>query len=390
MRGESEMNNIKTGSFISALRKSKGLTQQELSIELGVTNKTVSKWECGDALPEIQTLLLISDYFEISVDEILRGEKARPTKNITQETETRFQVKKDRFIKRKLLTKITILYWISIGLLVAGLVFIGLFMATLSTLLFIFGVLFILSSIIIFAISSTDFFYEDDDNINKDIFTSIHATKFYFKFIYYTAISLFLFLVQGLLNHYLVSIYFYITFVVLSFIVYYYIRYKRYNYLMPKFVERILLYQTRYNLMYLLVIVSLIIYIYPARVYSYNVSSFHYDISFIDILFDQSIFLIIIFLALIVLSIIVYIFGQFKHKTFNIEMIIILIIAISMYSMSILNYREKLNYLDNYVNISYGYSGLNVQLILYSAFMSLIYFVSIPVIKKLRKTILNN
>lgn len=42
-----EMDQKKTGSFIASLRKKKGLTQQELADRLSISNKTVSKWECG-------------------------------------------------------------------------------------------------------------------------------------------------------------------------------------------------------------------------------------------------------------------------------------------------------------------------------------------------------
>lgn len=55
------------------LRKSRKLTQQELGNELGVTNKTISKWENGVFLPDITYLVAIADFYSISVDELLRG-----------------------------------------------------------------------------------------------------------------------------------------------------------------------------------------------------------------------------------------------------------------------------------------------------------------------------
>lgn len=63
------------GSFLQSLRKSKGLTQQELADMLNVSNKTVSKWENGLGIPEMSTLLLLADLYEVSVDDILRGSK---------------------------------------------------------------------------------------------------------------------------------------------------------------------------------------------------------------------------------------------------------------------------------------------------------------------------
>ncbi|MFA5675891.1 MAG: helix-turn-helix transcriptional regulator [Christensenellales bacterium] len=63
------------GSFIAALRKAKGLTQQEVAERLCVSNKTVSKWECDDGLPEITIIPAIAELFEVTADEILKGER---------------------------------------------------------------------------------------------------------------------------------------------------------------------------------------------------------------------------------------------------------------------------------------------------------------------------
>lgn len=63
------------GDFLQSLRKSKGLTQQELADLINVSNKTVSKWENGLGIPEMSTLLLLADLYEVSVDDILRGSK---------------------------------------------------------------------------------------------------------------------------------------------------------------------------------------------------------------------------------------------------------------------------------------------------------------------------
>lgn len=63
------------GSFLSALRKAKGMTQQEVADILNVSNKTVSKWERDEGCPEIMMLPAIAELYEVSVDEILRGER---------------------------------------------------------------------------------------------------------------------------------------------------------------------------------------------------------------------------------------------------------------------------------------------------------------------------
>lgn len=70
------MNSKKTGSFIAALRKEKGYTQTALAEILNVSNRTVSKWENGDGYPDITILPEIARVFNVSVDELLNGEKA--------------------------------------------------------------------------------------------------------------------------------------------------------------------------------------------------------------------------------------------------------------------------------------------------------------------------
>lgn len=67
------------GEFLYTLRKEKGMTQAELARALGVTNKAVSKWETGEAMPETALLLPLSRIFGVSVDELLAGERAEKT-----------------------------------------------------------------------------------------------------------------------------------------------------------------------------------------------------------------------------------------------------------------------------------------------------------------------
>jgi transcriptional regulator with XRE-family HTH domain len=77
-------NSSNTGEFLKSLRISKGLTQMELANYLNVSNKTVSKWENGIGIPEVSTLIILADFYEVSVDDILRGTK-RISKNIEKE-----------------------------------------------------------------------------------------------------------------------------------------------------------------------------------------------------------------------------------------------------------------------------------------------------------------
>ena len=71
----SKMNQVKIGKFIAALRKEKGMTQEQLGEKLGVTNKTVSRWENGNYMPDIEMLSLLSKEFGVSINEIISGER---------------------------------------------------------------------------------------------------------------------------------------------------------------------------------------------------------------------------------------------------------------------------------------------------------------------------
>jgi len=68
------MDIVKSGLFIAELRKKKMMTQKELAELLHVTDKAVSKWERGIASPDVQLLPKMSQIFNVSINEILRGE----------------------------------------------------------------------------------------------------------------------------------------------------------------------------------------------------------------------------------------------------------------------------------------------------------------------------
>lgn len=67
------MNLTEVGRFITELRKEQGLTQEQLGEKIGVTNKTISRWETGTYLPPADALLAISELFGVSINEILSG-----------------------------------------------------------------------------------------------------------------------------------------------------------------------------------------------------------------------------------------------------------------------------------------------------------------------------
>lgn len=81
------MDQVKIGKFIASLRRKAGLTQETLGEKLGVTNKTVSRWENGNYMPDIEMLQLLAQEFHVSVDDLLVC-KAQSAEASGQEAET--------------------------------------------------------------------------------------------------------------------------------------------------------------------------------------------------------------------------------------------------------------------------------------------------------------
>lgn len=70
-----------------ALRKQKGLSQEELGMELQVSRQTISKWEAGQSYPDFTKLVLLSDFFNLSLDELVKDIDVQEVreKNFTDE-----------------------------------------------------------------------------------------------------------------------------------------------------------------------------------------------------------------------------------------------------------------------------------------------------------------
>ena len=73
------MNTQQIGTFLATLRKEKNLTQEQLGEVLGVTNKTVSRWENGNYMPPIEALQQLSEFYQITINELLSGKRLNDT-----------------------------------------------------------------------------------------------------------------------------------------------------------------------------------------------------------------------------------------------------------------------------------------------------------------------
>ena len=69
------MDQIKTVNFLKELRKRKNITQEELANHLNVSRKSVSRWETGTNMPDLDILIELSKFYDVNIDEILSGQK---------------------------------------------------------------------------------------------------------------------------------------------------------------------------------------------------------------------------------------------------------------------------------------------------------------------------
>ncbi len=104
------MDTIKIGKFLAELRREKELTQEQLAEKLGTSNKTSSRWENGNYMPPVEMLMELSDFYGVSINELLSGkrleqseEKTAAEENLKQiltESPFSFEERKAHFTKK--------------------------------------------------------------------------------------------------------------------------------------------------------------------------------------------------------------------------------------------------------------------------------------------------
>lgn len=115
------------GDNIKALRKSKGFTQEELAIRLHVVRQTVSKWERGLAVPDADTLQMLSDVLEADVSQLL-GAELEVKKDRNELAEQLARINEQLIIKNRRSGRI----WNVIGIVLVGFVVMNLVLMLLS------------------------------------------------------------------------------------------------------------------------------------------------------------------------------------------------------------------------------------------------------------------
>ena len=108
------MDQVKIGGFLKTLRSEKGLTQEQLAEQVGVTRRSVSRWETGSNLPDLDVLMELADYYQVELRELLDGErKSEQMDPVLQETA--LKVAEYSNAEKKRITK-TVLVYLMIGI----------------------------------------------------------------------------------------------------------------------------------------------------------------------------------------------------------------------------------------------------------------------------------
>ena len=123
------MNQIKIGRFIAESRKKANLTQVQLAEKLGITDKAISKWERGVAMPDTSIMLELCDILGISVKELLSGERIDMEKNDQKNEQLLLEMAKELEKKNKTIwSAMWAIMTVSIIGLLGGLALIAFFM----------------------------------------------------------------------------------------------------------------------------------------------------------------------------------------------------------------------------------------------------------------------
>ena len=100
---------------IKRIRKSKGLSQEELAIKLNVVRQTVSKWENGLSIPDSSMLIILANELDTTVSELLGEPVAEPTTDDLKILSEKLEVINLQLAKRSI-TKVKTIRWILISL----------------------------------------------------------------------------------------------------------------------------------------------------------------------------------------------------------------------------------------------------------------------------------
>ena len=104
------MNQTKIGKFILDCRRKKGLTQEQLAEKLGVTSKSISRWENGNTMPDYSLLKDLCNELDINVNELLSGEKIKGNDYMNKSEENLIKLREQIDKRKKVLTIISYVF----------------------------------------------------------------------------------------------------------------------------------------------------------------------------------------------------------------------------------------------------------------------------------------
>ena len=104
------MDQEKIGKFIAELRKEKNITQEQLAEKLGVTSKSISRWENGRTMPDYTLLKDLCNELDININELLSGEKIKGNDYMNKSEENLIKLRKQIDKRKKLLTIISYIF----------------------------------------------------------------------------------------------------------------------------------------------------------------------------------------------------------------------------------------------------------------------------------------
>lgn len=115
------MDTKKTAELLKSLRKAKGYTQAYVAEELMVSVKTISRWESGEGLPDINIITSVAEFYELTVDELLRGER-NSNKVISNQTVELKNKEKNKLIKNNMMNRFNKYFYASLIICLVGLI----------------------------------------------------------------------------------------------------------------------------------------------------------------------------------------------------------------------------------------------------------------------------
>jgi len=147
------MNLIKIGKFIAKKRKEKNLTQVQLAEILNVTDRAISKRECGRSMPDSSIMLQLSETLDISVNELLSGEELKMNNYDNQADITLIEITKEKEESDKRLLKGEIIFGIGGTILFIILLLTGVYLLNEYSSLLWLGITFIVVGIVEFSVA---------------------------------------------------------------------------------------------------------------------------------------------------------------------------------------------------------------------------------------------